>query len=152
MIKQITDKDEKQRIARQILEQLREWFEVDESREKYIIECVDWTFIAAEEDGKYAGFLCLKETGKATIEIAVMGVLKDYHRHGIGRKLVEKAVETARAAGYSFMQVKTVQIGFYPDYDKTNKFYQSCGFKEFEVIREIWGEDNPCQIYVMSLK
>lgn len=152
MIKQITDKDEKQRIARQILEQLREWFEVDESREKYIAECVDWTFIAAEEDGKYAGFLCLKETGKATIEIAVMGVLKDYHRHGIGRKLVEKAVETARAAGYSFMQVKTVQIGFYPDYDKTNKFYQSCGFKEFEVIREIWGEDNPCQIYVMSLK
>ena len=81
MIKQITDKDEKQRIARQILEQLREWFEVDESREKYIAECVDWTFIAAEEDGKYAGFLCLKETGKATIEIAVMGVLKDYHRH-----------------------------------------------------------------------
>lgn len=152
MIKQITDKDEKQRIARQILEQLREWFEVDESREKYIAECVGWTFIAAEEDGKYAGFLCLKETGKATIEIAVMGVLKDYHRHGIGRKLVEKAVETARAAGYSFMQVKTVQIGFYPDYDKTNKFYQSCGFKEFEVIREIWGEDNPCQIYVMSLK
>ncbi|MBO7420835.1 MAG: GNAT family N-acetyltransferase [Spirochaetaceae bacterium] len=152
MIKQITDKDEKQRIARQILEQLREWFEVDESREKYIAECVGWTFIAAEEDGKYAGFLCLKETGNATIEIAVMGVLKDYHRHGIGRKLVEKAVETARAAGYSFMQVKTVQIGFYPDYDKTNKFYQSCGFKEFEVIREIWGEDNPCQIYVMSLK
>lgn len=152
MIKQITDKDEKQRIARQILEQLREWFEVDESREKYIAECIDWTFIAAEEDGKYAGFLCLKETGKATIEIAVMGVLKDYHRHRIGRKLVEKAVETARAAGYSFMQVKTVQIGFYPDYDKTNKFYQSCGFKEFEVIREIWGEDNPCQIYVMSLK
>ena len=25
------------------------------------------------------------------------------------------------------------------------------GFEEFEVIEELWGEDNPCQIYVMSL-
>ena len=50
------------------------------------------------------------------------------------------------------MQVKTVQMGVYPDYDITNRFYQSCGFKELEVIKEIWGEENPCQIYVMYLK
>ena len=40
----------------------------------------------------------------------------------------------------------------YPDYDITNRFYISCGFKELEVINEIWGEENPCQIYVMYLK
>ena len=49
------------------------------------------------------------------------------------------------------MQVKTVKMGVYPDYDITNRFYQSLGFQEFEVIKELWGEDNPCQIYVMSL-
>ena len=27
----------------------------------------------------------------------------------------------------------------------------ACGFRELEVINEIWGDDNPCQIYVMSL-
>ena len=39
------------------------------------------------------------------------------------------------------MQVKTVQMGIYEDYDRTNLFYLSCGFKELEVIKEIWGED-----------
>ena len=53
--------------------------------------------------------------------------------------------------GYQFMQVKTVKMGMYEDYDETNRFYLACGFKELEVITEIWGEDNPCQIYIMAL-
>lgn len=151
MIVQIEDKNEKRAIARRILEALREWFEVDESREQYISECADWLFWAAEKDGEYAGFLCLKETGRDTVELAVMGVLKSCHRSGIGRELVEKAREAARSAGYSFMQVKTVQMGKYEDYDRTNLFYLGCGFKEFEVFPLYWDEDNPCQIYVMAL-
>ena len=99
-----------------------------------------------------AGFLCLKETGKSTVELAVMGVRKESHRQGTGRALVQAAKEFAAAAGYEFMQVKTVQPGMYPDYDITNRFYKACGFKEFEVINEIWGEENPCQIYVQYLK
>jgi ribosomal protein S18 acetylase RimI-like enzyme len=98
------------------------------------------------------GFLCLKETGKETVELAVMGVLKEYHRNGLGRKLFEAAKKIAGEEGYSFMQVKTVKMGVYEDYDITNRFYKACGFKEFEVIKEIWGEENPCQIYVMSLR
>ena len=151
MVELITEKDTKRAIARTILESLREWFEVDESREKYIEDCADWIFLADKEDDKYAGFLCLKETGKETVELAVMGVLKEYHRRGIGRALFEEARKTAKEKGYSFMQVKTVQMGMYEDYDITNRFYLSCGFKEFEVIKELWGEENPCQIYVMSL-
>ena len=93
----------------------------------------------------------MKETGNATVELAVMGVRKDYHRQGIGKLLVEKAKEIAREEGYSFMQVKTVQLGKYEDYDKTNRFYIACGFKEFEVFPLLWDEANPCQIYVMAL-
>ena len=80
-----------------------------------------------------------------------MGVLKEYHRHGVGRKLFYKAKDVAKEMGYSFMQVKTVQMGKYEDYDDTNRFYQSVGFKEFEVFPLLWDEANPCQIYVMSL-
>ena len=50
------------------------------------------------------------------------------------------------------MQVKTVREGMYEDYDKTNRFYRSVGFSELEVIEDLWDADNPCQIYVMSLK
>ena len=81
-----------------------------------------------------------------------MGVLKEYQRGGIGRELFEIAREAARSAGYSFMQVKTVQMGKYEEYDRTNLFYISCGFKEFEVFPMLWDEANPCQIYVMGLK
>lgn len=152
MVEQITDRDEKVRIAGKILGQLKEWFEVDDNREKYIHDSADRILIAAKEDGDYAGFLCLKETGKDTAELAVMGVLKEYHRKGLGRQLVEKAKETAASLGYSFMQVKTVQYGMYEDYDKTNLFYRACGFKEFEVFPDFWDADNPCQVYVMSLQ
>ena len=81
-----------------------------------------------------------------------MGVLMEHHRSGVGRRLVERAIEAARLQGYEFMQVKTVKMGVYEDYDRTNLFYISCGFKELEVFPLLWDEANPCQIYVMSLK
>jgi len=80
-----------------------------------------------------------------------MGILKEYHRHGIGRALFERAINAAKKAGYSFLQVKTVQMGRYEDYDNTNHFYLSLGFKEFEVFPTLWDEWNPCQVYVMAI-
>lgn len=152
MIERIYDKNTKMTVARSILEALPEWFEVEESREKYIAESAGWIFLAAKENEKYAGFLCLRETGKATVELAVMGVRKEYHRRGLGRALVEEARQIARKSGYSFLQVKTVKMGVYEDYDATNRFYRSLGFQEFEVFPTLWDEANPCQVYVMSLK
>ena len=150
-IQMLDDRQEKQRVARVILEALPEWFGIPEARENYIRESADEIMLVSSEGGEPDGFLCLKETGKATVELAVMGVLQPYHRQGIGRQIFQKAREIATAQGYSFMQVKTVAMGKYPDYDKTNLFYISCGFREFEVFPELWDEDNPCQIYVMAL-
>ena len=152
VIEQIIDSNQKKTISRGILESLRNWFEIDESREKYISESSEQLFFAARYESEYIGFLCLKETGKNTVELAVMGVLGKYHHNGIGRELFEEAKKVATQEGYSFMQVKTVKMGVYEDYDITNHFYLSVEFEEFEVIEELWGEDNPCQIYVMSLK
>ena len=97
------------------------------------------------------GFLYLKETGKATVELYVMGVLKEYHRQGIGRELFRSARKAASEAGYSFMQVKTVQMGEYEEYDDTNRFYLSLGFQEFEAFPTLWDAWNPCQIYIMTI-
>ena len=151
MVERIESPELKRAIARRVLEDLRDWFGIDESREKYIAESAGQIFVAAKEGGEYVGFLCLKETGRETVELAVMGVLREYHRSGIGRQLFRAARAIAREAGYLFMQVKTVKMGVYEDYDITNRFYLACGFREFEVIPELWGEENPCQIYVMYL-
>lgn len=152
MVQQIFDQKEKSRIAREILEALPEWFAVKEAREDYIRKSADWAFFAAFEGDCAVGFLCVKQTGDATAELAVMGVRKEFHRRGVGRGLFAQAKSFAAAEGYEFMQVKTVRMGMYEDYDRTNLFYKSLGFKEFEVIPAIWGETDPCQIYVMSLR
>ena len=152
MIRVINDAQEKQRISRFILESLPEWFGIPEAREQYIRESADEIVLASVEDDQPNGFLCLKETGKDTVELAVMGVLKECHRKGIGRELFEHAKQIAVEKGYSFLQVKTVQMGRYEEYDNTNRFYLSLGFKEFEVIPTLWDEWNPCQIYVMSAR
>lgn len=150
-IREITLPNDKQRIAREVLEALPEWFGIPEAREEYIKKSAAQPFFAAFDGENAVGFLCLDETGKDTAELYVMGVLKDYHRHGVGRRLFEAAKERAKVLGYSFLQVKTVQMGKYPEYDATNRFYLALGFREFEVFPTLWDEWNPCQIYVMSL-
>ncbi len=152
MIRFIEDKNERRKISREILESLTDWFEVESSREQYIAESAEQPFWASVNGNVNEGFLCLKETGKETMELAVMGVRKECHRKGIGRKLFAAARDYAAREGYEFIQVKTVRSGIYEDYDITNEFYKSLGFKELEVFPEYWDEANPCQIYVMSLK
>ena len=152
MIRTVDDASEKRRIAREILEALPEWFGISEARENYILESADETMVASFDRDTPNGFLCLKETGKDTVELAVMGVRKEYHRKGIGTKLFEAAKEIAVERGYAFLQVKTVQMGRYEEYDRTNRFYLALGFKEFEVFPTLWDAHNPCQIYVMSIE
>lgn len=92
-----------------------------------------------------------ERTSKDTLELYVLGVLKAFHRKGVGRALFLCAKEMAIRQGYSFLQVKTVQMGKHESYDRTNRFYLSLGFKELEVFPTLWDEWNPCQIYIMGL-
>lgn len=150
-IVEITNDLEKIEIIRNILQALPDWFGLPESREEYIQDSVRRPFFCARTNDKNIGFLYLKQTGKDTVEIAAMGVLKEYHRKGIGQSLFEYAKKEIHKKGYSFIQVKTVQMGKYENYDKTNKFYLSLGFKEFEIFPTLWDKWNPCQIYIMAV-
>ena len=150
-IKQIESDAAKERITRTILESLPDWFGIPEATEEYIADSNGKPFFCAYDGEMPVGFLYLKETGRHTVELAVMGVLKKYHRQGIGRKLFMEARNEAKRIGYSFIQVKTVQMGRYEIYDDTNRFYLSLGFKELEVFPTLWDECNPCQIYIMAI-
>lgn len=150
-IKQIDSDVVKESITNSILKSLPDWFGIPEAIEEYGVDSGGKPFFCAFDGEVPIGFLYLKETGRYTVELAVMGVLREYHRQGIGRKLFEEAREKARQMGYSFMQVKTVQMGRYDVYDATNRFYLSLGFKELEVFPNLWDEWNPCQIYIMSI-
>lgn len=148
MIRKVEDDKEKEQIASTVLHDLPAWFGLPESTQNYIEESKHMPFWAAIENGKPAGFIALKETSAATVEIYVMGVLPEYHRAGLGRELYYAFEDYAREHGYAFVQVKTVQMGRYAEYDRTNRFYQAMGFRELECFPTLWNEWNPCQIYV----
>lgn len=148
MIRFIYNIIEKEEIATKILHDLPEWFGLPDSTAEYIDKSKDMPFWAAYDSSKVIGFIALKETAKHTAEIYVTGVLKEYHRKGIGRDLWNAFLEYAREQGYHYVQVKTVQKGHYPEYDMTNAFYEKLGFEELECFPTLWDEWNPCQVYV----
>lgn len=152
LIEQVQREEEKKVIARLVLQALPDWFGIPEARERYIEDSVGQLFLAAKAEGQAVGFLCLKETGDATVEIAVMGVLPDCRGQGIGKALVEVAKALALEQGYGFLQVKTVQMGWYDHYDQTNRFYLKMGFRQFELLPTLWDEKNPCQVYILALR
>ncbi len=151
MIEEVRNEKEKRRICRLVLEQLQDWFEIEEAREAYIANAGKQVFFAAKEEGEPVGFLCLHPTSHSTMEIVVMGVLPSHQGKGYGTALLAKAKEYCKQHAYTFLQVKTVAMGHYAIYDKTNRFYQSVGFQELEVFPTLWDENNPCQIYVMHI-
>lgn len=152
MIKKIGDKEKKEKICMEILEALSEWFEIPESRVSYAKESRGLRFWTDMENEVARGFIVMEETSKYAVEICVMGVKKEYHHLGVGRKLFEAFYQYAKGQGYEFIQVKTVRKGMYPDYDLTNAFYQKIGFRELECMEGLWDEANPCQVYVMAIK
>lgn len=153
MIRQILNPEQKEQIAARILQDLPEWFGLPESTAAYIRDCRDMPFWAAFPGTDTAcGFLALKETSPFTAEIYVMGVCKAFHRRGVGRLLFEAFREYAQSHGYEYLQVKTVDAGRYPEYDRTRLFYESLGFRKLETFPTLWDEWNPCLVLIRTVQ
>lgn len=148
----IEDKDLKEKIAENILNDLPEWFGLPDSTREYIKDSKDMPFFAYCKDNRYVGFAALKETSPYTAEIYVIGILKEYHKQGIGEKLFKAFTDYARKKNYEYIQVKTVDGEHYEAYDKTRMFYEHLGFRKLEVFPTLWDEWNPCLVMIMAIK
>lgn len=143
----------KQNICRNILSVLPEWFGIPQAIDDYVKRSSTMPFWAAYDNDEIVGFISLKPTSAVSAEIYVMGVLKAYHRRGIGKDLFTACYNWCKEEKYEFMQVKTLDES-HPDmnYANTRKYYEAIGFKKLECINEIWGRENPCIIMIMSIK
>lgn len=150
-IKEIDDRREKDAVSREVLYDLPEWFGMPESTEEYIHDSQEKPFLACYINDELAGFVVLNATSKDCAEIFVMGIKKQFHRMGLGSALLEAYEMMAKKKGYTYAQVKTVQMGRYKEYDMTNRFYIAMGYKELECFPTLWDEWNPCQIYIKYL-
>lgn len=146
----IENSEEKAKIVKEVLANLPEWFGLADAVEEYIENARKSPLWLAKTEEDIIGFITLKETSKDTCEIHCMGIKRAYHRRGIGRILVE-ALEGFARDKYEYLQVKTVDEGYYSEYDKTVAFYKSLGFKKLEVFPFLWDKWNPCLILIKKI-
>ncbi len=131
---------------------LPEWFGLPDSTQDYIDNSRTQDFAAAFSGDEPVGFITLAATSPCTVELHVMGILKDYHRQGIGKQLVAWAVAYARSKGYTLMQVKTLDESAHnAQYDRTRAFYRAMGFMPLECFPTLWDKWNPCLVMVLPL-
>ena len=136
---------EKKAAARQVLEALPAWFAYSAPRERYIEEAGDQAVFAAFGPAGLLGILAMEPCTQSSAEIAVMGVLPQFHRQGVGRRLVEACQTACRQRGMEFLLVKTLdEANPDPGYAKTRAFYRAMGFRPLKRLPELWGPADPC--------
>ena len=151
-MKKIKEKAEKSRICKEIIESLHDWFGIESSNQEYIERSIETDFYAAYIFDKEVGFFSIISHFSQTSEIYVCGILQDFHRQGIGRKLLLVIEADLKRKGVKFLTVKTLSAS-HPDegYAKTREFYKACGFVPVEEFKELWGKENPCLFMVKAL-
>ena len=144
-IKEIINPEEKSTICNDILRALPNWFGMEPGILGYVRDVVSLPTYAAICDSKVVGFVAIKNHNPFTSEVYVMGVLKEYHRKGIGKRLIQCCEEYCKLNGNEFLTVKTLDSSRESkSYEKTRLFYQAVGFKPLETFPLLWDENNPC--------
>jgi GNAT superfamily N-acetyltransferase len=143
--------DAREHISRNILTSLPDWFGIPEAIEDYARDCRVLPMWVAYDGGSSVGFVALKETSDAAVDMHVLGILLAYQRAGIGRRFCALAEEYARGAGKTLLSVMTLSDS-HPDlfYARTRAFYRAMGFLPLMTLN-VWGPENPCLIMVKPL-
>ena len=105
---------------------------------------------AAYQESDVVGFISLSYSSEDCAEIDCLGMKKSFQGQGIGRELIT-TIEREAVKQVGYLQVKTVAEGSNKDYDRTNVFYRSLGFKKLEIFPSLWDPQNPCQILIKKI-
>jgi ribosomal protein S18 acetylase RimI-like enzyme len=143
---------DKKKICQGVLDDLPDWFGIPESVDAYVRTVEDLSMFGFALDDQIVGFISLKEHNKFVAEAYVLGVKRDWHRRGIGRRLFEHAAVKLQAQGFSYLTVKTVASDRpNKEYAGTRRFYEALGFLPVEVFPTLWGPENSCLLMIKPL-
>ena len=144
--------NEKSNICDSILRALPNWFGNESAIADYAEKVKTMPFYVAYHGSTAIGFVAIKTHNPCTAEIYVMGILKDFHRQGIGNRLIERCEMYCEDNNMDYLTVKTLdESGQSKSYDKTRLFYLAMGFKPLEVFPLFWDKDNPCLFLVKNI-
>ena len=151
VIEEVKDENQKKAVVAEVLKDLPEWFGIPESTQAYIEGATTLQVWVAYQESDLTGFISLSYSSEDCAEIDCLGVKKSYQGRKIGSQLLATLESEARKK-VDYLQVKTVAEGSNKDYDRTNVFYRSLGFKKLEIFPQLWGSQNPCQILIKKLE
>jgi N-acetylglutamate synthase-like GNAT family acetyltransferase len=119
----------KRELQERLTALLPDWFGRPGSNAKYAMQAEILDGYVAERDGVRCGLLLLKWSGLVSAEVYWVGVDPTCHRSGIGRALMEAAIEGARKRGVRYLFVMTLHPDApYEPYQRTRRFYEAMGF------------------------
>lgn len=86
--------------------------------------------ILVKSGDHFVGSACVRNLGHFIAEIKRMYLKPAYRGHGLGRKLMNKAIDEAKRLGYRYIRLDTV-----PDMKSAIHLFTSRGFYEIEDYR-----------------
>ena len=136
----------------QLLRGLPEWFGIEEANRAYVDSARVLPSTAAVVDGEIVGVGLVRRHNPFSAELDLLAVRRDFHRLGIGRRVLDRIVADLRSDGVKLLQVKTFgPSGSSAEYERTRRFYEAVGFVPLEERTDIWGPGNPCLIMVQPI-
>ncbi|HMJ97174.1 MAG TPA: GNAT family N-acetyltransferase [Thermoleophilaceae bacterium] len=101
----------------------------------------------AEADGRAVGSITLDDRGAGLGQLGHLVLTPEARGTGTGRRLVERVLEAARAAGY-----KRLQLFTFDDLSAARSLYQSVGFENVSTEHAVrWGRQMEWQRYELEL-
>jgi GNAT superfamily N-acetyltransferase len=139
-----TDSSGSGSTCREVLAALPNWFGIAEAVEDFVGAADRSPTVVASLGDRDIGFLTVVRHSMYAAEVYVMGVLPEYHRRGVGRRLLARAEHEFAADGVEYLQVKTLSAS-HPDegYARTRAFYLASGFRPLQEFPDLWGPENP---------
>jgi len=136
-----------------ILRSLPQWFGIESALAQYAKDIETMPTFLAKVQETVVGFLTIKRHNEYAAELYVMGIAPEFHRRGIGRRLVDRAEAHLKQSAVEFFHVKTLGPSRPTEaYEQTRAFYMALGFRPLEEFKHLWNSENPGLVMVKCLK
>ena len=133
-----------------MLEALPDWFGIPEAIDQFCRDARDlrmWVARTKDKTGndEVAGLVTLLQHFPVTAELHLIAIRAQYHRKGLGHKLLTAAETHLKQTETQILTVKSLAPSVSDRfYARTHRFYVAQGFVPLEVFPTLWDEENPC--------